>query len=62
MASAQAKSNEELERDNRLATPEEQIILSKYVGWGGISKAVTSYEENIFKQVLFKNYSIFNVQ
>ena len=29
----------ELERDNRLATPDEQIILSKYVGWGGISKA-----------------------
>ena len=28
-----------LERDNRLATKEEQEILSKYVGWGGISKA-----------------------
>ena len=29
----------ELERDNRLATKEEQEILSNYVGWGGISKA-----------------------
>jgi len=26
----------ELEKQNRLATPEEQEILSKYVGWGGI--------------------------
>ena len=25
--------------ENRFATPDEQIILSKYVGWGGISEA-----------------------
>lgn len=29
----------ELEFDNRSATPEEQEILSKYVGWGGLSAA-----------------------
>lgn len=28
----------ELEFDNRLATPEEQEVLSKYVGWGGLSQ------------------------
>lgn len=28
---------------NRFATPEEQIILSKYVGWGGLSEA---FDEN----------------
>ena len=33
----------ELEIENRLATPEEQEILSKYVGWGGLSMA---FDEN----------------
>ena len=33
----------ELEQDQRLATPEEQEILSRYVGWGGIPQA---FEEN----------------
>lgn len=33
----------ELEFENRLATPEEQEILSKYVGWGGLAQA---FEEN----------------
>lgn len=33
----------ECEFDNRFATPEEQIILSKYVGWGGIPEA---FDEN----------------
>ena len=33
----------ECEFDNRFATPEEQIILSKYVGWGGLSEA---FDEN----------------
>ncbi|MGE9906453.1 N-6 DNA methylase [Lachnospiraceae bacterium SGI.231] len=27
------------QEENRFATPEEQIILSKYVGWGGLSEA-----------------------
>ena len=29
----------ELEQDQRLATPEEQEVLSRYVGWGGIPQA-----------------------
>ena len=33
----------ELQLENRLATPEEQEILSKYVGWGGLSMA---FDEN----------------
>ena len=33
----------ECEFENRFATPEEQIILSKYVGWGGIPEA---FDEN----------------
>ena len=33
----------ELELENRLATPQEQEILSRYVGWGGIPQA---FEEN----------------
>lgn len=33
----------ELESENRLATPEEQEVLSKYVGWGGLPQA---FDEN----------------
>ena len=33
------KKLKELDKENRLATPEEQEILSKYVGWGGLSEA-----------------------
>ena len=33
----------ECEFDNRFATPEEQEILSQYVGWGGIPEA---FDEN----------------
>ena len=33
----------ECEADNRFATPGEQIVLSKYVGWGGIPEA---FDEN----------------
>ena len=32
----------QIEREDRRATPEEQEILSKYVGWGGISQAFDS--------------------
>ena len=31
------------QEENRFATPEEQIILSRYVGWGGLSEA---FDEN----------------
>ena len=33
----------ECEFENRFATPEEQLVLSKYVGWGGLSEA---FDEN----------------
>lgn len=33
----------ECKADNRFATPDEQIVLSKYVGWGGIPEA---FDEN----------------
>ena len=33
----------ELQLENRLATPEEQETLAKYVGWGGLSMA---FDEN----------------
>ena len=34
----------QIEAENRLATPEEQKVLSKFVGWGGLSQAFD--EEN----------------
>ena len=33
----------ECEFENRFATPEEQLVLSKYVGWGGLPEA---FDEN----------------
>lgn len=33
----------ELESEGRMATPQEQEVLSRYVGWGGLSQA---FEEN----------------
>ena len=36
----------ELELDGRQATPEEQAILSKYVGWGGLADAFDETKEN----------------
>lgn len=29
----------QLDKEGKLATPEQQIILSKYVGWGGLANA-----------------------
>ena len=34
-----------LEAENRLATPGEQEILSRYVGWGGLSAAFDDRKE-----------------
>ena len=34
-----------IEKENRPATPEEQVILSRYVGWGGLSAAFDSKNE-----------------
>lgn len=47
-----------IEEEKRLATPEEQEILAKYVGWGGLSQAFDSEnaswknEYNELKQIL----------
>ena len=35
----------QLEAENRLATPEEQTVLSKYVGWGALSAAFDETNE-----------------
>ena len=40
---AAIRTLKEIEFDNRLATPEEQEILSHYVGWGGLPQA---FDEN----------------
>ena len=37
----------ELEIENRLATPEEQEVLSRYVGWGGLSMAFDEHKQSI---------------
>ena len=34
----------QIESESRIATPEEQKVLSKFVGWGGLSQAFD--EEN----------------
>ncbi|MBQ2724913.1 MAG: hypothetical protein IJF78_04315, partial [Clostridia bacterium] len=36
----------QIESENRHATPEEQEILSKYVGWGGLADAFDDSKEN----------------
>ena len=36
---AAIRTLKQIEGENRLATPQEQEILSKYVGWGGLSQA-----------------------
>ena len=43
-----------IEAENRLATPEEQEILSRYVGWGGLAQAFDENNdkwENEFKEL-----------
>lgn len=40
----------ELEFDNRLATPEEQEILAKYSGWGGLADAFDETKDNWSKE------------
>lgn len=43
------KTLQKIETENRYATPEEQSVMAKYVGWGGIPQAFTSdrVSENI---------------
>lgn len=40
----------QIESENRMATPEEQEILSKYVGWGGLAQAFDSENEQWSKE------------
>ena len=40
----------QIESENRHATPEEQEILSKYVGWGGLADAFEDSKENWQKE------------
>lgn len=40
----------QIEAENRLATPEEQETISKYVGWGGIADAFDPAKENWAKE------------
>lgn len=39
-----------LEKENRTATPEEQEVLAKYVGWGGIANAFDSRKPDWSKE------------
>lgn len=43
---AAIRTLQEIEFDNRLATPEEQEILSRYVGWGGLPQAFDEKNES----------------
>ena len=36
--------------ENRMATPEEQAVLARYVGWGGIPNAFDSHKEDWAKE------------
>ena len=40
------KTLEKIESENRIATPEEQEILAKYVGWGGLADAFDETKAN----------------
>ncbi|MBO4931180.1 MAG: N-6 DNA methylase, partial [Clostridia bacterium] len=40
----------QIESENRHATPEEQEVLSKYVGWGGLADAFDDFKENWQKE------------
>lgn len=50
-----------IEEENRTATPEEQAILAKYVGWGGLSQAFDATNDSWSKEysdlrLLLNNY------
>lgn len=47
---AAIRTLKQIEAENRLATPEEQKTLSKYVGWGGVSDAFDPAKENWAKE------------
>lgn len=47
---AAIRALKQMEAENRLATPEEQETLSKYVGWGGVADAFDPTKENWAKE------------
>ncbi len=47
---AAIRTLKQVEAEGRLATPEEQEILSKYVGWGGLSQAFDADNEKWGKE------------
>ena len=50
---AAIKVLKDCQRENRFATPDDQVILSKYVGWGGIPEA---FDEGAGCEVLHLYY------
>lgn len=46
------KTLKKIEQENRLASKEEQEILSKYVGWGGLADAFDETKDNWRKEYL----------
>lgn len=47
---AAIRTLKQVEAENRLATPEEQETLAKYVGWGGVADAFDPTRENWAKE------------
>jgi N12 class adenine-specific DNA methylase len=47
---AAIKLLKQIESENRLATPEEQAVLVKYVGWGGMPEAFNQYDSDWEKE------------
>ena len=47
---AAIKLLKDIEKENRTATPEEQEVLAKYVGWGGIANAFDSRKPDWSKE------------
>ena len=47
---AAIRTLKQIEGENRLATPQEQEVLSKYVGWGGLSQAFDADNEKWGKE------------
>ncbi|EGO5030380.1 N-6 DNA methylase [Enterococcus faecalis] len=47
---AAIRLSKKIQKENRLATPEEQVILAKYVGWGGIAKVFDTRSDNYEKE------------
>lgn len=47
-----------IEKENRPATPEEQVILSRYVGWGGLSAAFDSKMNNGLRNIQSSKISL----